>query len=213
MTELKDILEALVFVHRVPLNAKTMENVLKDEYSAEEIRAALDALKEDYSGRAGVVELVEVAGGFEFCTREDMAEWIRKMDHFEHHRRLSRPALETLAIVAYRQPVTRPEIEAIRGVNVDGIMRSLAEKKLVRVLGRKDVPGKPLVYGTSTVFLEYFGLKKLSDLPSLQEFIDQEELEGAAEEGTEEGDILPLGEEEEQSGEGEDTGESPEAEA
>jgi segregation and condensation protein B len=213
MTELKEILEALVFVHRVPLNAKTMENVLKDEYSAEEIRAALDALKEDYSGRAGVVELVEVAGGFEFCTREDMAEWIRKMDHFEHHRRLSRPALETLAIVAYRQPVTRPEIEAIRGVNVDGIMRSLAEKKLVRVLGRKDVPGKPLVYGTSTVFLEYFGLKKLSDLPSLQEFIDREELEGAVEEGVEEGDILPLGEEEKEPGEGEDTGESPEAEA
>lgn len=213
MTELKEILEALVFVHRVPLNAKTMENVLKDEYSAEEIRVALDALKEDYSGRAGVVELVEVAGGFEFCTREDMAEWIRKMDHYEHHRRLSRPALETLAIVAYRQPVTRPEIEAIRGVNVDGIMRSLAEKKLVRVLGRKDVPGKPLVYGTSTVFLEYFGLKKLSDLPSLQEFIDQEELEGAVEEAVEEGDILPLGEEEKEPGEGEVTGESPEAEA
>ena len=121
------------------------------------------------------MELAEVAGGFEFGTREDMAEWIRRMDHYEHHRRLSRPALETLAIVAYRQPVTRPEIEAIRGVNVDSIMRNLSEKRLVRILGRKDVPGKPIVYGTTNEFLEYFGLAKLDDLPPLEEFVDQEE--------------------------------------
>jgi segregation and condensation protein B len=194
MADLKDILEALIFVHSGPLEAKVMENILKDDYSGEEIRTALEELREDIARREGVVELTEVAGGYEFGTREDLAEWIRKMDHYEHHRRLSRPALETLAIVAYRQPVTRPEIEAIRGVNVDRIMRNLGEKKLVVILGRKDVPGKPLVYGTTKEFLEYFGLAKLDDLPPLQEFVDQEEPEEAA--GEE--DILPLEEEKEE---------------
>ena len=194
MADLKEILEALIFVHSGPLEAKVMENILKDDYSGEEIRAALEELREDIARRAGVVELTEVAGGYEFGTREDLAEWIRKMDHYEHHRRLSRPALETLAIVAYRQPVTRPEIEAIRGVNVDRIMRNLGEKKLVVILGRKDVPGKPLVYGTTKEFLEYFGLAKLDDLPPLQEFVDQEESEEAAGED----DILPLEEEKEE---------------
>jgi segregation and condensation protein B len=194
MADLKDILEALIFVHSGPLEAKVMENILKDDYSGEEIRTALEELREDIARREGVVELTEVAGGYEFGTREDLAEWIRKMDHYEHHRRLSRPALETLAIVAYRQPVTRPEIEAIRGVNVDRIMRNLGEKKLVVILGRKDVPGKPLVYGTTKEFLEYFGLAKLDDLPPLQEFVDQEEPEEAAGED----DILPLEEEKEE---------------
>ena len=192
MADLKEILEALIFVHNGPLEAKVAENVLKDDFSGEEIRAALEELREDVARRAGVVELTEVAGGYEFGTREDLAEWIRKMDHYEHHRRLSRPALETLAIVAYRQPVTRPEIEAIRGVNVDRIMRNLGEKKLVVILGRKDVPGKPLVYGTTKEFLEYFGLAKLDDLPPLQEFVDQQE----PEEDPGEGEILPLEEEE-----------------
>ena len=169
MAELKEILEALIFVHSGPLEVKAMETILKDDFSGEEIRAALEELGSDLSRRGGVVELAEVAGGYEFGTREDLAEWIGKMDHYEHHRRLSRPALETLAIVAYRQPVTRPEIEAIRGVNVDRIMRNLAEKKLVRVLGRKDVPGKPLVYGTTKEFLEYFGLARLDDLPPLRD--------------------------------------------
>lgn len=191
MAELKEILEALIFVHSGPLELKAIESILKEDFAGDEIRAALGELREDLARRGGVVELAEVAGGYEFGTRGDMVEWIRKMDHYEHHRRLSRPALETLAIVAYRQPVTRPEIEAIRGVNVDRIMRSLADKKLVRVLGRKDVPGKPLVYGTTNDFLEYFGLAKLDDLPPLEEFVDREE---PADEPADEG-ILPVEEE------------------
>lgn len=191
MAELKDILETLIFVHRGVLKTRTMEGVLNDSYTVEEIRTALDELKEDYARREGVIELLEVAGGFEFGTREDTAEWVRKLDHFEHHRRLSRPALETLAIIAYRQPVTRPEIEGIRGVNVDRIIRNLLVKKLIMILGRKDVPGKPIVYGTTGEFLHHFGLRGLSDLPSLKEFMEQE----LPEESAEEAEILPLEEE------------------
>ncbi len=187
MAELKEVLEALIFVHRGPLDRKTMEEVLKEDFTSEEIGAALDELLEDCARRNDVVRLTEVAGGFEFETREDAAKWIAKMDHYEHHRHLSRPALETLAIVAYRQPVTRQEVEQIRGVNVERILRGLLEKKLIKILGRKDLPGKPLVYGTTVDFLRYFGLNSLSDLPSLKEFADQEipEVEGDAE-------ILPL---------------------
>jgi len=145
-----------------------MEAVLKDDFSAEEIAGALEELGKQYAA-GGVIELCEVAGGYEFGTRGDLAEWIRKMDHYEHHRHLSRPALETLAIVAYRQPVTRQEIESIRGVNVDRIVRNLTDKKLVRMLGRKDLPGKPIVYGTTGEFLEHFGLKSLNELPKVEE--------------------------------------------
>lgn len=187
MAELKDILEALIFVHRGVLDIKTMSAVLKDDFTADEIRAALEELKIDYRERGGVIELLEVAEGFQFGTREDEAEWIRKMDHYQHHRHLSKPALETLAIIAYRQPATRQEIESIRGVNVDRIVRNLIDKKLIRVMGRMDLPGKPLVYGTTREFLEYFGLKNLSGLPTLEEFGD-----GEVKDESEEAPLLPL---------------------
>ena len=192
MPELKEILEALIFVHRGVISPKIMSGILKDDYTPEEIERALQELREDCARRGGVIELLEVAEGFEFGTRSDLAEWIQKMDHYEHHRRLSRPALETLAIVAYRQPVTRPEIESIRGVNVDRVVRTLLEKKLVRILGRKDVPGKPIVFGTTSEFLVHFGLRGLSDLPSLREFLDENALERDERGEKEEPALLPL---------------------
>jgi len=192
MPELKEILEAFIFVHRGVISPKIMRAILKDDYTPEEIDRALQELREDCVGRGGVIELLEVAEGFEFGTRSDMAEWIQKMDHYEYHRHLSRPALETLAIIAYRQPVTRPEIESIRGVNVDGVVRTLLEKKLVRILGRKDVPGKPIVYGTTAEFLAHFGLRGLSDLPSLREFLDENALEKDELGEKEEAALLPL---------------------
>ncbi len=193
MAELIDILEALVFVHRGPLTKKTIEGILKDDFTPEEVSDALEGLKARYEEKAGVITLLELAGGFELGTRADLAEWIRKMDHYEHHRHLSRPALETLAIIAYRQPVTRAEIESIRGVNVERILRNLMDKKLIRILGRKDVPGKPIVYGTTKEFMNYFGLKSLSDLPALKEFAEAEM--PPAEEGQEDAAILPMEEE------------------
>ena len=208
MPELKEILEALIFVHRGVISSKTMNGILKDDYTPEEIDRALRELREDCARRGGVIELREVAEGFEFGTRSDLAEWIQKMDHYEHHRHLSRPALETLAIIAYRQPVTRPEIESIRGVNVDRVVRTLLEKKLIRILGRKDVPGKPIVYGTTPEFLAHFGLRGLSDLPSLREFLDENAQERDALGEKEESALLPL---EEGAGEsvGEEGAESP----
>jgi segregation and condensation protein B len=208
MAELKEILEALIFVHRGVISSKVMSGILKDDYTPEEIDRAIQQLREDCARRGGVIELLEVAEGFEFGTRSDLAEWIQKMDHYEHHRHLSRPALETLAIIAYRQPVTRPEIESIRGVNVDGVVRTLLEKKLVRILGRKDVPGKPIVYGTTSEFLGHFGLPGLSALPSLREFLDESAVERDDLGERNEAALLPL---EEGAGEsaGEEGAESP----
>jgi segregation and condensation protein B len=179
---LKGVLEALVFVHRGILPPKTVREVLGEEFTAEEIAAGFAELREDYEGRGGALVLVEVAGGWQFGTRTDLAPWIKKLDFYEHHRHLSRPTMETLAIIAYKQPVTRAEIEAIRGVNVERIVRNLLERKLVRILGHKDVPGKPMVIGTTKEFLELFGLNSLAGLPPLKDFVEPPSPEGIDEE-------------------------------
>ncbi len=171
---LVDILEALVFAHRGILPARTVREVLGEEFSLEEIEAGFAFLRRRLEEQqVGAVRLHEVAGGWQLGTRPELAEWIQKLDFYENHRHLSRPTLETLAIIAYRQPVTRAEIEAIRGVNSERIVRNLLEKKLVRVLGHKDVPGRPMVLGTGREFLELFGLASLADLPPLKEFVEQ----------------------------------------
>ena len=179
---LKDVLEALVFVHRGILPPKTVREVLGEEFTAEEIAAGFAALREDHEARGGALVLVEVAGGWQFGTRTDLAPWIKKLDFYEHHRHLSRPTMETLAIIAYKQPVTRAEIEAIRGVNVERIVRNLLERKLVKILGHKDVPGKPMVLGTTREFLELFGLNSLAGLPQLKDFVEPPSAEGIYEE-------------------------------
>jgi len=179
---LKEVLEALVFVHRGILPPKTVREVLGEEFTVEEIAAGFAALREDYEGRGGALVLVEVAGGYQFGTRTDLASWIKKLDFYEHHRHLSRPTMETLAIIAYKQPVTRAEIEAIRGVNVERIVRNLLERKLVKILGHKDVPGKPMVLGTTREFLELFGLNSLAGLPPLKDFVEPPSSEGIDEE-------------------------------
>ncbi len=179
---LKEVLEALIFVHRGILPPKTVREVLGEEFTAEEIAAGFAALGEDYEARGGALVLVEVAGGWQFGTRTDLAPWIKKLDFYEHHRHLSRPTMETLAIIAYKQPVTRAEIEAIRGVNVERIVRNLLERKLVKILGHKDVPGKPMVLGTTRDFLELFGLNSLADLPQLKDFVEPPSAEGIDEE-------------------------------
>jgi len=179
---LKEVLEALIFVHRGILPPKTVREVLGEEFTAEEIAAGFAALREEYDGRGGALVLVEVAGGYQFGTKNDLAPWIKKLDFYEHHRHLSRPTMETLAIIAYKQPVTRAEIEAIRGVNVERIVRNLLERKLVRILGHKDVPGKPMVLGTTREFLELFGLNSLAGLPPLKDFVEPPSSEGIDEE-------------------------------
>jgi segregation and condensation protein B len=168
MNELKALLEALIFVSPTPLSLKKMFEVAGESYPQKEIEAALSRLQAEYETPERGIYLQEVADGFQFRTKPRFSEWIKKLKKIGPSR-LGRAALETLAIIAYKQPMTKGDIEHLRGVEVDGIIRGLLEKNLIRILGRKEVPGRPILYGTTQRFLELFELKDLSSLPSLEE--------------------------------------------
>lgn len=165
--ELKAIIEALIFASPEPITLKALGKLL-DAETAEDIAAALAALKADYE-RPGGLQLVEVAGGYQIVTRPELNEWVRRLFHDHTSQKLSVPALETLAVVAYKQPITAPEIAEIRGVNAAGVVSTLIERKLVKIVGRKQVVGRPFLYGTTRDFLERFGLNDLSDLPKVED--------------------------------------------
>ena len=167
MEDIKNIIESLLFVAEAPLSIDRLKTVL-DINEARTIRDALERLAEDYENRKGAFYLRQVAGGYQLCTRPEYGQWIKRLIQ-PNPPRLSRAALETLAIVAYRQPIIRSDIEHIRGVDCGGILRQLLERKLVRILGRKEIPGRPLIYATTKDFLEIFDLKDLKDLPTLKE--------------------------------------------
>jgi segregation and condensation protein B len=174
------ILEALLFVAEEPLPLAKLQEILADAAPAATDASLRDlAVRLENEGRGLMVQ--EVAGGFRLTTRPDVHAWIQKLQQVKPTR-LSRAALETLAIIAYRQPITRAEIEAIRGVAVDGVLRTLLERELVRMMGRKAEAGRPMLYGTSQLFLEHFGLRELGDLPTLREI---NELIGITETGAE----------------------------
>lgn len=165
--DLKSIVEALIFVSETPLSLAQLAQVLEDQEKPA-IQAAIAQLAREYQGLGRAFSLVEVAGGWAFRTRPELAFWLRRLKR-EQATKLSRAALETLAIIAYKQPVMKAEIERLRGVEVGGVLRVLMEKDLVKVVGRKDLPGRPLVYGTTRRFLEVFDLKDLKDLPTMEE--------------------------------------------
>lgn len=166
-SDLKAIIEGLLFVAEAPLKAERIAEVLDCERA--EVLPLLRELAEDYrTGGRGFL-LTEVAEGFQLRSRPEHAEWLRRLGRNRPFR-FSRAALETLAIVAYRQPVTRAEIEYLRGVDAGGVLKTLLEKRLVRILGKRDIPGRPMIYGTSREFLEFFGLRDLTALPTLREF-------------------------------------------
>jgi segregation and condensation protein B len=164
---LKLVLEALLFAAEKPLSAREIHAWLPEE-TLEATIEALEALREDYMKMERSFSLTEVAGGYQFRTHPEYAPFILKMMKSAPNR-LSKAALETLAIVAYKQPILRQEIERLRGVDVGGILRTLMEKGLVRIVGRKNIPGKPLIYGTTKRFLEVFDLTDLESLPKLKE--------------------------------------------
>ena len=164
---IKLIVEALLFSSDRPLNAKELRNWIPDATTAQ-INRALEELVEEYDHLGRSFAIREVAGGYQFRTHPMFAPFILAMLKTSPAR-LSRAALETLAIIAYKQPILRQEIERLRGVDVGGILRSLMEKGLVRIVGRKNLPGRPLIYGTTKKFLEVFGLKDLNSLPKLKE--------------------------------------------
>ena len=176
MKEKITILEALVFASEVPLAIDRVAEIMP-ETEKKEIATLFEELIRHYEARGGGICLVEVAGGYQFRTRQDLAPWIRKLKALRPAM-LSSAALETLAVVAYRQPLVKSEIDRIRGVDASGALKGLLEKKLVRIVGRKDVPGKPIIYGTTKKFLEVFNLKDLSELPTLRELKDLQNSEG-----------------------------------
>ncbi len=168
--DLKPIIESLLFVAEAPLTLERLKGILAGEDPAS-INSALAALAAEYEQRNGGFVLKQVAGGYQFRTRSRFNPWIKRLIR-PNTPRLSKPALETLAIVAYHQPIIRSDIEHIRGVDSGGVIRMLLERKLIRVLGRKEIPGRPLIYATTKQFLEVFELKDLKDLPTPQEIAE-----------------------------------------
>jgi segregation and condensation protein B len=170
MLEKMAIIEALIFASETPLTLEKVQKIFP-ELEKGEISASFRQLVREYEERKGGFYIHEVAGGFRFQTRIEMSPWIRKLKTVRALS-LSPSAMETLAVVAYRQPVVKADIDRIRGVDTGGLLRGLLEKKLLRIVGRKDVPGKPIIYGTTRKFLEIFNLKNLSELPTLREMKD-----------------------------------------
>ena len=167
MENIKAVIEALILASEAPLALEKICVVLT-EVEKTEIKEALEKLVLEYNERQSGICLQEVAGGFQFRTRPELSPWVKKLKSTKPAS-LSPAAMETLAIVAYRQPIVKSEIESIRGVDVSAPLKGLLDKKLVRIVGRKDVPGKPIIYGTTRKFLEVFNLKDLSELPTLRE--------------------------------------------
>jgi segregation and condensation protein B len=167
MSDLKAIVEALIFASPEPVTVKALGKLLDTE-TREDIEAAIAAVRADYD-RPGGLQLVEVAGGYQIVTRPELHEWVRRLFQERTTQKLSVAALETLAVVAYKQPITGPEIAEVRGVNAAGVLGTLVERKLVKIVGRKAVVGRPFLYGTTREFLERFGLNDLSDLPKIED--------------------------------------------
>ncbi len=174
--ELDAILEALLFVAHEPLSLDRFVALMGDVKKAE-IEQALGRMRHAMEQEGRGLQIIEVAGGYRLATKPEYASWIRRLEKTKAAPKLSRSALESLAIIAYKQPIVRAEIEEIRGVETSGVLRTLLERKLVRIVGRKDVPGRPIMYGTTKFFLEHFGLRDLSELPPLKEFKELGETE------------------------------------
>jgi len=204
--EIKAIVEALIFASPEPLTLKQLLKLLEAE-PREDVQAALEELKRDYD-RPGGLQLVEVAGGYQIVTRPDLHEWVRRLFHERTTQKLTVQALETLAVIAYRQPVTALEIGEIRGVNTSGVLNTLLERGLIKIAGRKQVVGRPFMYATTREFLIRFGLNDVNDLPKVEDMAEALGLEAPilverqpsedqlpAEEPETDADALPLSDE------------------
>jgi len=172
--ELKSIIENVLLAADQPVQIGELEKIFLNEADKKDLQSILEELKEEYQSRN--LQILEVADGYQLCTRHEFNDWIRKFLKLDRSSRLSQPSLDTLSIIAYKQPLTRQEVDEIRGVDSSGVIKTLLEKKVIGPAGRKKVPGRPIMYRTTQKFLEYFGLKDLSDLPTLEDL--KEELEG-----------------------------------
>lgn len=167
----KAILEALLFVSGEPVK---VDGVIKaTELQGHEIKKLMDELISDYKGRNSGILIAEIADGYQMVTNPDLAAWIKRFKNINQRNKLSQQALETLSIIAYKQPITKLEIDQLRGVNSDGAVKSLMDKRLINIIGKKETPGRPFLYSTTKEFLQYFGLKNLSDLTPITDFLDE----------------------------------------
>ena len=173
--EVKAIIENILLAADQPVSDSQFKNLLADKVEKVALNSILEELMEEYKSRN--LQILQVAEGYQLCTRNDYSDWVRKFLKFDKTTKLSQPSLDTLAIIAYKQPLTRLEVEEIRGVDSSGVVKTLLEKKVIAPGGRKKVPGRPIMYRTTRKFLEYFGLRDLSDLPTLEDF-KENELEG-----------------------------------
>jgi segregation and condensation protein B len=169
-TRLKDVIESLIFVSLEPLNLEKIRSICT-EFSNTEIEQAIQELVEGYASNDRGIQIIQAAGGYLFSTKSEYDQWIRRLLSLEQKSKLSHAGLETLATVAYHQPVTLAEISALRGVDATHSLKSLLQKKLVKITGRKKSPGRPLIYRTTDKFLTYFGLDNIKDLPSEEEIL------------------------------------------
>ncbi len=170
--EIKAVIENILLVAEQPVSEAQFKNLLGDEVEKVSLRSALEELINEYNSRN--LQILQVAEGYQLCTRHDFSGWVRKFLKFDKTTKLSQPSLDTLAIIAYKQPLTKAEVEEIRGVDSSGVVRTLLEKKVISPGGRKKVPGRPIMYRTTRKFLEYFGLRDLTDLPTLEDFKESE---------------------------------------
>ena len=175
LEELKGIIEALVFASPEPLTPTMLYKLLGDN-EKERVIEALDGLCADYKDRPGL-QWIEIAGGYQIVTKTDFHEWVRRLFNERSTQKLTVQALETLAVIAYRQPITALEITDVRGVNVAGVLSTLLERQLIKISGRKNVVGRPFLYATTKEFLVRFGLNDLSDLPNMEDMIESLGLE------------------------------------
>lgn len=173
--QVKQIIEALLFITDTPLSVEMIGDILGETGVGHNIEDLVKELGKDYEGRQSPMELRYVAGGYQLATKKEYAPWIHRLYKEKTTLRLSTSAMETLSIIAYKQPITRSEIEEIRGVEVTGVLETLLERKLIKIVGRKETIGRPLLYGTTTEFLRHFGLGHLSELPSIDEVAATEE--------------------------------------
>ena len=174
----KSVIEALLFASDAPLSAERIREVIGQMEDAE-IQAAIGTLRDEYRAGGRAFDVVELEGGYQVLSRPEFASWVERLFVERRKARLSRAALETLAIIAYKQPIVKPEIEMIRGVSSDGVIKTLLERNLVTITGRAEGVGRPLLYGTTQDFLNYFGLNQLTDLPKIEELRELLRSEGS----------------------------------
>ena len=198
--EVKAVVEALIFASPEPITPRMLFKLLAEE-PKEDVTAAIAALKADYENRPGL-QMVEVAGGYQIVTRPDLHEWVRRLFHERSSQKLTVQGLETLAVIAYKQPITALGITEIRGVNTSGVLSTLLERHLIKIVGRKNVVGRPFLYATTKEFLIRFGLKDLNDLPKIEDMAEALGFDppaGLMEQSPRE-DVLPLTEEDYETG-------------